>query len=336
MIVVLIILLGLIVAFPLFWRKWLRQDVRKVSLQLGLSKKDIFEERFYQILDAFLTGYNESLSFRKNREMLRSFLDFKLSPYLRGFAYEGTAMGFGAQAHFKSNRGASFEKSINELDPNHVYQYYVGLGWWLHQIYRFRARGYQRWIKQLNHRYASILFDGVGFKAGIFNYKKNPQVILKFASFAPYFQRVCYQGFGRSLWFQKLFNINEVLLELEKLPEKHIQDTVSGVGLAVAYSMFDDIEYSLRISKSIPQKYQVSFFQGMSFGWEARRLQNQSYWDERLSTLSMESNTHVKALVNFVHQAKESLDETIEYYPSWMSRTRELISESSWNEGEWE
>lgn len=310
---------------PFIWIKSIRQDVDQASKKLGLTRKGIFEERYYQILKSFLTGYNKSVSFFERTSTLSSYLEYNFTPYYRGFAYEGTGMGFGARSIFSQNKGKRFEAYINELDPNHLYQYYVGLGWWLHQIYAFRPAGYERWMKELDPRYATILFDGVGFKAGIFIYPKQPQVLIQFARFTPACQRVCYQGFGRSLWFQKLYQINEVLVELEALPQKHIQDTASGLGLAVAYSMFDDIEYSMRISKAVPEKYKVSFYQGMSFGWEARQLQNRGYWEAKVATVSRETSSFMHTLVGFVHEVREELEESIDYYPMWMDKTRTRI-----------
>jgi hypothetical protein len=328
----LFLVLGLVISTPVLLFTFARQNVAKVSQQLNLVGKDIFEIRFYQILKAFLTGHNQALKMPYEKETLKKSLETEFNPYYRGFAYEGTGMGFAVRSTLYLNRGYMFEGFIHSLSPNHIYQYYVGLGWWLHMLYGFRKRGYQRWLKQLDQRYSLILFDGVGFRTGIFNYSKNPKIINKFNQFSPSYKRVCYQGFGRSLWFQKLFNMNEVLIAMEGLPDESLEDTMSGLGLAVAYSMFDDVEYSLRIAKLIPAKYKAAFTQGMAFGWEARYLQNRKYWNQILSGNSEETKQRLNDLIRLVHQAKQTLDYTDDYYIQWIDTTRELIKKNVFEE----
>jgi len=311
--------------------KWLfsllfRQNIPSMVRKFNADGADFYSERFSGVLHAFLSGHNRMLKPFLNISNERAGLDADFPPFYRGFAYEGAGMGLGARSSLWGG-GRSFEKSVHELSPASIYQYYVGLGWWLHIRFGYRLKGYRKWLKRLDKRYGPILFDGVGFKTGLFSYAQDPGVVNSFTSFPSDYQRVCYQGFGRSLWFQNKFRIEPVLEEIVHLSVSYRNDIYSGVGLAVAYSMFDKIELAFKIYRQIPQQYRSPFAQGMAFGWEARRMQDEAYWNNMLETCSIASEKTIKMWVDMVHKAgsaaRHGNAET--HYVRWMDLTRHYI-----------
>ncbi|MEC0248484.1 DUF1702 family protein [Paenibacillus chitinolyticus] len=291
-------------------------------------KQEFFDRRFQEILRAFLSGNNYAVNPLMSISGIRRRLDRNFEPFYRGFAYEGAGMGLGARASlFGPWKGKKFERYLQELDPGHIYQYYVGLGWWLHARYGFRTSAYRNWVRKIDASYAPILFDGVGFKTGLFEYKQNPDCIDPFNAFNRDEQRVCYQGFGRSLWFQNRFEIGPVLAEIDRLPEPFRGDALSGVGLAVAYSMFDNLAVILKAYRLVPDSGKASFAQGMAFGWETRRLQDREHWRAVLDRLTFPMQLKIEGWVAAVHQARKDAEagQPESHYVRWIDRTRHLL-----------
>lgn len=334
MIIALVILLLLVwVIFCVILLKLCRQNIEKVSSNFSFKNSNPhYTKKFPEILKSFLTGHNNMLSLFLRIDHVREKLD-QSNPFYRGFAYEGAGMGLGARAAIMLRRGARFEKNILKLDPSYIYQYYVGLGWWLFKVCQFNKRGYDQWLKTLDPQYGPILFDGVGFIVGLFHYKTDPSIITKFNNFSADHQRIVYQGFGRSLWFQHEFQLDKVLETIEELPVNHREDILSGVGLAVAYSCFDNLSYGYSAIKLIPTEYRCAFQQGMAFGWEARKLQNQDYWKENLDKFSYKLQSAADHWVDIVRQNKPDYSQEImrNFYVKWMDKTREKFQEEALN-----
>ncbi|WP_134683006.1 DUF1702 family protein [Brevibacillus migulae] len=318
-IAILLVLVGMI--------HWTSVHPGKVASTFSLHGSDFFEGRFLKVLHAFLGGYNRARLPFLPIGWIREHLEASFDAFYRGFAYEGTGMGFGARATLFWNSGRKFESFIHQLSSDHIYQYYVGLGWWLHILFGFRQKGYERWLRQLDRGYGPILFDGVGFRTGLFHYGKQKQIIRKFAQFSEEYRRICYQGLGRSFWFLYKFDFDRVLEEMEHIEHRDRADFLSGVGLAVAYSRFDHMSFAFDIREKVPLAYQEAYTQGMAFGWEARRLQNRSYWEEILKSGSAVQREKVRDMIEVVYLAKEMIrNESPErYYVRWMDVTRSLI-----------
>lgn len=310
------------------YRFVVHQNIPALVRRFTCNNGQAFDERFAQVLRSFLTGHNLAANRFIKVRSIRNQLDSHFENFYRGFAYEGTGMGFGARAMLHPWRqGKAFERYIYTLGLNHIYQYYVGLGWWLYSIYGFRPAGYRRWMRHMDPYYSAMLFDGVGFKAGLLEYGINPVLLYRLKEMGEVALRIGCQGFGRSLWFQCRFEISTTLGVLPNFPEETHQDIISGVGLAVAYSQFDRPERVHNIYQSVPEQYQVAFWQGMSFGWEARKLQNESYWNQLTDTFEAEWRARMEAGVKMVHQAKElsgNHDPTT-HYIRWMDHARSLM-----------
>jgi len=321
-----------VIAFPFLYLRLFRVHIPRMQLRFRGGGRNLYSERFPHILHAFLSGSNRAGSPFHDTEWLSRSLDREFGPYYRGFAYEGTGMGFGARASLLPRPGRWFEYETQKLNPNYLYQYYVGLGWFLHIRHGFRARGYRRWLRSLDPRYAAIVFDGVGFKSFLFHYPRNKRIFRKFSTFDRHYERVCYQGAGRALWFLCEFDLSKAIAEIQYLPSAFRRDAYSGLGLAVAYSFFDDIAFSERAESQVPACYRQPFRQGLAFGWEARRLQNRDYWERQLDRQTPERSRRIERCVEAVHRAGERLalggaDASDRYYVRWMDESRKLLGE---------
>lgn len=330
------ILIGIIVlimiggwTLPSVYLSMFRQHIPRMQerFQTGYTG-DIYSRRFPQILEAFLTGNNRVLRrFWKVNEVYSS-LNKDFNPFYRGFAFEGAGMGMAVQASRYYGRAKRFEGMIQALSPHYIYQYYVGLGWYLNIRYGYRYGGYKPWVRKLNPQYAAIVFDGVGFRAALFRLEQNPLIHLKFERFPFNYSRVCYQGFGRGLWFVNRFQLASTVNEIQQLPMKYRNDAYSGLGLAVAYSFFDKIAFAVRAESLILHEHRPAFRQGVAFGWEARRLHDEQYWAAQLSRYPETLSNLAEWYVACVHQARGMDDEEREQdrYVAWMDRTRELLT----------
>ncbi|MFS0836972.1 DUF1702 family protein [Paenibacillus sp. 1P03SA] len=296
----------LAVLAPFVYLKAFHRSIPKMVAKFPITHNVHYDRKFPQILRAFLSGSNWALKPVPGTLRLRYRLESSFEPFYKGFAYEGTGMGLGVKSALFPSSGKRFEAYIHQLSPGYLYQYYVGLGWYLTIRHGFRYRAYKRWMRQLHPRYAPIVFDGVGFKTALFHYKKNKQIIQKFRHFPFSCQRVCYQGLGRCLWFLTEFDLQKTAAELENLPAEFRNDAYSGVGLAAAYSFFDEIAFAARTDKQIPVQYRPAFRQGLAFGWEARRLQDPVYWDEQLEKHTFPVILTVTGFVDRVHEAVQT------------------------------
>lgn len=86
-------------------------------------------QRIGGIPRAFLMGYNSMLTWRRLHRIKADLT--QLDDYYRPFALEGSAMGYAARVCLHPLLVHRWERVINLLMPEDLYQNYVGLGWWL-------------------------------------------------------------------------------------------------------------------------------------------------------------------------------------------------------------
>ncbi|WP_214483036.1 DUF1702 family protein [Bacillus sp. SM2101] len=301
------------------------------------NQDSFFKKRFKHVLVSFFTGALSPLIIPSTK--LLSLVLQKLNPqFYRGFSYEGTAIGFGIKSSFARHKGSHFEKQINQLSPASIYQYYVGLGWWLHLLYKYDQKKYSKLVNQLNPNYSHIMFDGVGFKIGLFHYIYNKQCINLFNNFSEQQKRVCFQGFGRSLWFISRFQWDVALKELNRLGQQfpYRNDILSGMGLAVAYSIFDNLFLGQKIIQSIEEKEDLApFIQGLAFGLETRKRQDPNLWEMTIENLPKDLINYANNLIDLVHKVKDDLNKTCnnhDFYVLWIDGIRQQIKENGYAE----
>ncbi len=282
--------------------------------------------RVRDIVTSFLIGYNAFASAGDTDSSLASLM--RLAPYFRPFAYEGAAMGFGPWALRHRRPLASFEAVFGRLSPATVYQNYVGLGWWLARR-RGLGRSTTRLVAGLDPRYQLLVYEGIGFSAG-FRSGGRSRALRRLRSFGEPAEHVAHQGFGRSLWFVHMGNLEAAIAAAGALPERFCGDAISGLGLGCAYSWFDRVGEFWEIAAVTSPEQRPDFLQGASFGWEARKRADQELFASRMQTLPAGRRTLIEQAVDTVHRASHELDPTNpSFYQSWRRRTAELIDPSS-------
>lgn len=314
---------------PIVLRLLRRDPSRYEKRLLQAAGSSFYQKRFAQVLQAFFTGYNTGLCRELKVDEIRLTLNLRFDPFYRGFAYEGLGMGLAARSEVIRSGRDTFEQDIRAIDPGYLYQYYVGLGWWLHTRYGYHAARIRSRIAHLDPHYALIVYDGVGFMTGLFRQGDTNLAQRRFARFSAAEQRVCWQGFGRSLWFLHQFDITQTVQAVRRLPAFVRPDVYSGVGLAIAYSAFDHPDWPLTARRLVEPYYHPAFDQGLAFGWETRRLQNFAFYQQVLLDYPRELAERMEQMVAVVHTARRrvsSLTAGDPFYSRWIDRTRMLLN----------
>ncbi|MGP4024116.1 DUF1702 family protein [Actinomadura sp. 3N407] len=271
----------------------------------------------------FLLGYN-AVARSRHPQHVQPELD-RVEPYHRPFAYEGACMGFGPWAVMALKGYGSFEPlMVKGLAPRTVYQNYVGLGWWLGMWYSRRPARLAQVAGQFDYRYRLLVYEGLGFRSGFLR-GGAPDATAPFLRHGPVARHVCYQGYGRSLWFVFMDDLDGAHAAITRLPENVRGDCYSGLGLGCAFSRLDRPGLAVETAARIPDAYRPDFLQGAAFGWEARRLADPVYFLELTGTQPEELRAYIRGAVETVHSVRDRLidDGWRQYfYQMWRRETR--------------
>ena len=291
---------------------WLRRWV------FGLSDEAVsFERRGFQGADAamrrridvvcraFLTGYYFSLEGNSSRE-----LESKLAavePELRGFAFEGAAMGLALRERVTPWNSGLLKKFLAGHGDAHAYMIHVGLGW----VWARAPFGFRRCQKKLDPLLGWLAFDGWGFHEGFFhwpNYIAGQPAPQKLKG---YERRAFDQGLGRSLWFVNGGNVELITRTISHFSADRQGDLWSGLGLAATYAGMAD-EDALQKLRENSGPFRPQLAQGAAFATKARqRAGNTTAYTDRaakkICELSAEDAAHLTdaALENLPADAAE-------------------------------
>lgn len=287
-----------------------------------------FISRFRKILEAFLFGFKISLKKRLQIDSIEKLIESNLPVFYRGFAYEGVSM---ATSIFSFFRKENMNRLMNRKEA-FIYQLFVGYGWALHTLFGYYTKPYHFFSKRMDSKYFPVVYDGVGFKVGLFQYKKNKDVIKGFYSYDQKNERAYFQGFGRSLWFISEFNLDLSIKLATEISTKYSRDIISGIGIAYSYSLFDEIATNIKKLNIIPEGYNKAFLQGIAFGIYARIKQHREYAQKVLKQLEMKEQFLIQNWVNLIDQTALDLDRTLPqkikneyFYFLWIDKIRDKI-----------
>jgi hypothetical protein len=138
---------------------------------------------------------------------------------------------------------------------------------------------------------------------------------------------------GRGLWFVNGFDLEKTIEAIQRIPCNARNDAYSGLGIAVAYSLFDNLSFASQAELKMEESYRTAFRQGLAFGWEARKLQNEAYWAAQMEKFSYPLSHKAEQFIDCVHSAKKRLDDlgaakNDHYYCKWMDETRILLGDA--------
>jgi len=183
------------------------------------------------IAETFLVGYHRVIE-TANRAAVAETLETKVEQPMRGFAYEGAAMGFtifDLITPWKRSRLADFVN--REGDPHH-YMSIVGAGWAYARLKRKLDAG----LDDLDPVFGWLVMDGFGFHEGFFYWETHYQKQVIPSHMSNYTRRVFDQGLGRALWFVGGADIPKIEKMICDFPPERRPDFWAGVGLAATYA----------------------------------------------------------------------------------------------------
>lgn len=229
---------------PGTWQSLRRQVLTPSVGETKLARRGFYEkstaarEHLESIGAHFLSGYAIAAEARSAAEAERRLED--LPAEFRGFAYEGAGMGFGVRdgLPFGGHWVADF---LARSGDRHVYMIYVGVGWALARLPRFR------WAKATSALTDPVLrwlvLDGYGFHQAYFHTERYVREQYQDPSFPwppegprSYASRAIDQGIGRATWFVCGADPDRVASQLDEFAPERRSDLYSGAGLAATYA----------------------------------------------------------------------------------------------------
>lgn len=195
-----------------------------------IAREETARQRLEQIGITFLSGYHAALE-ETGLVSLAQRLAIVESD-LRGFAFEGAAMGLALLDCFTPWRKDRWRTFTHRLGEAHIYMMHVGLGWALARL----RRCVTPYLMRLDPVLGWLVVDGYGFHEGYFRWPQYIEQQSIPARLNGYERRVFDQGLGRSIWFVKGADVAAVEGAINAFPSSRRHDLWSGVGLACAYA----------------------------------------------------------------------------------------------------
>ncbi len=251
--------------------KQLRQLAFGISLEEATFARRGFrgnnveaQQRLEQIGYTFLHGYHAAAIKNDEPQALVTELN-AVAPELRGFAFEGAAMGLALLDYltpWKRNRVQVF---LAGAGAAHAYMVHVGVGW---MLARMRQR-IEPSLARLNPLLGWLAVDGYGFHEGYFHASRYVEQQAIPTGVSDYARRVFDQGLGRSLWFVNGADVNHIPVTIAAFCPSRQADLWSGVGLACAYA--GGVERSgIDALRTAARSYLPQLAQGAAFAAKAR------------------------------------------------------------------
>jgi enediyne biosynthesis protein E3 len=198
-----------------------------------VASEDAARQRLEQIGITFLSGYHAALE--ETGETGFVTLARRLSSVeseLRGFAFEGAAMGLALLDCFTPWRKDRWRTFTEHLAEPHIYMMHVGLGWALARL----RRCVTPYLDHLDPLLGWLVVDGYGFHEGYFGWPRYIERRAIPTRLNGYERHVFDQGLGRSIWFVKGADVAAVANTIISFPFARRDDLWSGAGLACAYA----------------------------------------------------------------------------------------------------
>jgi len=209
-----------------------RLDVRGFHI-----KDDATRARLERIGATFLTGYGYAAEARTVTDAEQRLET--LEEEVRGFGYEGAAMGFAIRDGLPIGGSDHVAQFLAGRGRQHIYMAYIGVGWAMARLPRFRwsrirvADPLMRWL----------VLDGYGFHQAYFHTQRYVtehyrEADLPWPAEGPrwYVQHAVDQGIGRALWFIGGADVEQVTALIDGFPDDRKPDLYSGAGLAASYA----------------------------------------------------------------------------------------------------
>ena len=221
--------------------------------------------------ETFLTGYAYAAEARHPAEAEERLE--RLPWRFRGFAYEGAGMGFAIRDGLPFG-GRHVRRFLEGRAKDHVYMVYVGIGWAMARLPRFRWA--QASASAADPLLRWLVLDGYGFHQAYFHTDRyvrrqyqEPDFPWPAGGPARYASRVIDQGIGRAIWFVGGADPDVAANLIDAFDESRRPDLYSGAGLAATYAGAVD-EAELRAFLRRGRDHLPQIAQGSVFACAAR------------------------------------------------------------------
>jgi hypothetical protein len=253
-------------------RRILTPDVAETSLAVrGFHVKDpAARERLETVGRTFLAGYALAAEAAAPTDAEAGLEAIPAA--VRGFAYEGAAMALAVRDGLPIGGRRHVEQFLGGRADRHVYMAYVGVGWAMARVPKFRhstlyaADPLLRWL----------ILDGYGFHQAYFHtdqyvHNQYQPDTFDWPGGGPswYAKRVVDQGLGRAMWFVAGTDADLLHTMVQRFAEHRRPDLYAGAGLAACYAGGAD-EAELRRLRDNAGAYAPDLAQGASFAAGAR------------------------------------------------------------------
>nr|WP_239486008.1 MULTISPECIES: DUF1702 family protein [Micromonospora] len=242
----------------------------KVDVRGFHRKNPAAVELLETVGESFLTGYAAAAEARTPADAEPALETVR--PQFRGFAYEGAAMALAVLDALPGGRSDRVQTFLAGRGADHVYMAYVGVGWAMARLPRFR------WSKL----YAPdpllrwLVLDGYGFHQAYFHTRRYVHEQYQEQDFpwpadGPrwYARRAIDQGIGRAMWFVGGTDAGVVADLIDRFPAERRSDLYGGAGLAATYAGGADAD-ELRLFLDRAGKHRAEVAQGSAFAATAR------------------------------------------------------------------
>ncbi len=253
-------------------RRVLTPNVSETSLDVrGFHVKSAeTRQRLETVGRSFLTGYALAAEAGRPTDAENGLAAVPAS--FRGFAYEGAAMAFAVRDGLPVGGRHHVADFLTGRADRHVYMVYVGVGWAMARVPKFRwstlyaADPLLRWL----------ILDGYGFHQAYFRTRRYVYGQQRDAS-CPwpegdhrwYAGNVIDQGVGRATWFVGGTDPELVARLFDRFAEDRRADLYSGAGLAATYAGGASREELHRLWE-LAGPYRRDVAQGAAFAAAAR------------------------------------------------------------------
>ena len=251
------------------WKSIRRRFFTLTSEQTSFGRRGFrggngcIRQRLENVGGAFVAGYNLAVE-HGAPEVVGADLS-AMEPGLRGFAFEGAAMGLAlldVLTPWRRDRISTFLRGAGDA---HAYMVHVGIGWvWARMPFGFRRRQ-----KKLDPLLGWLAFDGWGFHEGFFHWPKYIAGHPSPGKLSGYERRVFDQGLGRSFWFANGGDTELIAQTISKYSAERQPDLWSGVGLAATYAGIVS-DASLCELREMAGSFRPQLAQGAAFAAKAR------------------------------------------------------------------
>jgi enediyne biosynthesis protein E3 len=222
------------------------------------------QTRLEQVGETFLDGYHAALQYRALPALAARLNSTDTD--LRGFAFEGAAMGLALLDTLAPWRPNRLTKFLSGDGNAHAYMVHVGVGW----VWARFSFGFRRFRRRLDPLLSWLAFDGWGFHEGFFHWPEYVAGKPPPRRLAGYERRAFDQGLGRSWWFVNGGSPELIARTIAALPAERRPDMWSGVGLAATYAGLAS-ESVLRALRDLAGSSCPQLGQGAAFAAKARQ-----------------------------------------------------------------